>query len=93
MAVVGALGIGALEVACATAEPPKPLTPLDANTPNSVVLPSGERVCDISGDWDAEYSGYEQEVEFTQTKDGSFSGRKTKGGIYVLKGQKTIRVN
>lgn len=69
----------------------KPLKPLASDTPNSVVLASGERVCDMTGKWDAEYTTSNDVVEFTQTKDGTFSGIKTIGGRYVFKGGETIR--
>ena len=92
ISTVAAIGLAGLVAGCAT--PQKPLAPLASNTPNSVVLTNGERVCDIAGDWIAGYNVrgvVANDVVRVVRNDENFVGIKLIGDRDVGKGQQTIR--
>ena len=95
LACAGIIGLSPL-VSCVTARPKIPLTPLVENAPNTLTYTddNGERqtVYDIDGLWDAVYHRTNSSQEVTIKQDRrKFLGKKTEGGIYVLKGENTIK--
>ncbi len=75
-------------------QPVLALEPLPETTEKTIVLPDGERICDLSGEWDAIYKsnrGNNKDI-VSITQDGrEFLGVKLKGNQNVGSGQKTIK--
>ncbi|MSO92088.1 MAG: hypothetical protein EXQ86_01645 [Rhodospirillales bacterium] len=86
LAAVAAVVVSA--AACAVDVPPT-VPPLDADTPHSIVLANGERVCNLAGEWDANVDGHADIFQITQDQR-EFTGRSLKGTIYFGRGSKVI---
>jgi len=88
------VAISALLVGCQSSSQTPQTLEISDHTKHSIVLDNNERVCNLSGTWDAIYKqvdGFNEDiVEITQ-EGAEFLGIKTIGSAYVPKGSETIK--